>query len=109
FLVVLYFCVLASHGRTPCPYTTLFRSRGEAVRRGCNELAAGGEAAAGMAVPDLLGQNMQEADAVIDRALADVVGRKEAVDVVGPDRKSTRLNSSHVSISYAVFCLNKRY
>src|SRR5699024_12731154 len=24
-----------------------------------------------------------------------------------PDRKSTRLNSSHVSISYAVFCLNK--
>src|SRR5699024_12328092 len=24
------------------------------------------------------------------------------------DRKSTRLNSSHVSISYAVFCLNKR-
>src|SRR5699024_6358509 len=27
---------------------------------------------------------------------------------VGLDRKSTRLNSSHVSISYAVFCLNKR-
>src|SRR5699024_11327536 len=26
----------------------------------------------------------------------------------GPDRKSTRLNSSHVSISYAVFCLKKR-
>src|SRR5207249_9642235 len=25
----------------------------------------------------------------------------------GADRKSTRLNSSHVSISYAVFCLNK--
>src|SRR5699024_12500057 len=25
-----------------------------------------------------------------------------------PDRKSTRLNSSHVSISYAVFCLNKK-
>src|SRR5699024_2066983 len=27
---------------------------------------------------------------------------------VGPDRKSTRLNSSHVSISYAVFCLKKK-
>src|SRR5437868_10016303 len=26
----------------------------------------------------------------------------------GPDRKSTRLNSSHVSISYAVFCLKKK-
>src|SRR5699024_11780918 len=25
-----------------------------------------------------------------------------------PDRKSTRLNSSHVSISYAVFCLQKK-
>src|SRR5438874_7441274 len=32
-------------------------------------------------------------------------------DVVGPlarDRKSTRLNSSHVEISYAVFCLKKK-
>src|SRR5699024_11824432 len=29
-------------------------------------------------------------------------------DVVGQDRKSTRLNSSHVSISYAVFCLKKK-
>src|SRR5699024_12715055 len=27
---------------------------------------------------------------------------------VDPDRKSTRLNSSHVSISYAVFCLKKK-
>src|SRR5207249_7424235 len=27
--------------------------------------------------------------------------------IVGLDRKSTRLNSSHVSISYAVFCLKK--
>src|SRR3712207_7466266 len=26
----------------------------------------------------------------------------------GPDRKSTRLNSSHANISYAVFCLNKK-
>src|SRR5690606_40174257 len=27
---------------------------------------------------------------------------------LGPDRKSTRLNSSHVKISYAVFCLKKK-
>src|SRR3712207_8743994 len=27
----------------------------------------------------------------------------------GQDRKSTRLNSSHANISYAVFCLNKKY
>src|SRR5438067_5024936 len=34
----------------------------------------------------------------------------EVEHVIGPaeDRKSTRLNSSHVSISYAVFCLKKK-
>src|SRR5699024_12690711 len=51
-----------------------------------------------------------------------VIGQKEAVDAVSKairraragkkdpkrDRKSTRLNSSHVSISYAVFCLKKK-
>src|SRR3712207_7219562 len=30
------------------------------------------------------------------------------VDVGGADRKSTRLNSSHANISYAVFCLKKK-
>src|SRR3712207_7673494 len=29
-------------------------------------------------------------------------------EVVGEDRKSTRLNSSHANISYAVFCLKKK-
>src|SRR5690625_6052980 len=29
-------------------------------------------------------------------------------DIIGEDRKSTRLNSSHVAISYAVFCLKKK-
>src|SRR5207253_11398646 len=33
--------------------------------------------------------------------------RPAAVDAVAQDRKSTRLNSSHVAISYAVFCLKK--
>src|SRR5690348_17903247 len=31
-----------------------------------------------------------------------------AASEIGPDRKSTRLNSSHPSISYAVFCLKKK-
>src|SRR5690625_6731554 len=30
-----------------------------------------------------------------------------AHELIKPDRKSTRLNSSHVAISYAVFCLKK--
>src|SRR5439155_24053957 len=38
------------------------------------------------------------------------VGSQVAADAVGTvqDRKSTRLNSSHVAISYAVFCLKKK-
>src|SRR6266567_7778494 len=32
----------------------------------------------------------------------------QAQTVCGPDRKSTRLNSSHSQISYAVFCLKKK-
>src|SRR5690606_40302965 len=35
-------------------------------------------------------------------------GRGEHPDLPGQDRKSTRLNSSHVKISYAVFCLKKK-
>src|SRR5690625_6293365 len=34
--------------------------------------------------------------------------RKSRVNKFSPDRKSTRLNSSHVAISYAVFCLKKK-
>src|SRR5438876_8095922 len=35
-------------------------------------------------------------------------GRKVSVATMALDRKSTRLNSSHPSISYAVFCLKKK-
>src|SRR5690242_21188874 len=35
-------------------------------------------------------------------------GRETRVVVAAQDRKSTRLNSSHMSISYAVFCLKKK-
>src|SRR5947209_6062079 len=42
-------------------------------------------------------------------ALADgVVGSGEIITTDGVDRKSTRLNSSHANISYAVFCLKKK-
>src|SRR5690606_41420789 len=34
--------------------------------------------------------------------------RRESTTASGGDRKSTRLNSSHVKISYAVFCLKKK-
>src|SRR5207249_12022813 len=35
-------------------------------------------------------------------------GPRRRAATARPDRKSTRLNSSHVSISYAVFCLKKK-
>src|SRR5690625_6609051 len=36
------------------------------------------------------------------------LGYSPAATVLSEDRKSTRLNSSHVAISYAVFCLKKK-
>src|SRR5690606_1409475 len=49
-------------------------------------------------VQDLRARKARGADLVFDRGL---------VEEVLVDRKSTRLNSSHVKISYAVFCLKK--
>src|SRR3989442_8496087 len=58
---------------------------------------------------------------VLDQSVAEIVEtvKRTGAKVVGPiplptrinkwtDRKSTRLNSSHVRISYAVFCLKKK-
>src|SRR3712207_8063871 len=75
------------------PYTTLFRSLVARV---------GAERAD---VQVLLAERREDADDHHVRAdlVRLVVGRVEAVD-----RKSTRLNSSHANISYAVFCLKKK-
>src|ERR1039458_10573734 len=42
-----------------------------------------------------------------DLGFGNAVGAAEVDAPEGPDRKSTRLNSSHLGISYAVFCLKK--
>src|SRR2546427_6933494 len=67
------------------PYTTLFRS----LDAGWREIA-GSKAA----LAEVLKRIAQPARAVLVQA--------------GIDRKSTRLNSSHSQISYAVFCLKKK-
>src|SRR5690349_24004600 len=74
------------------PYTTLFRSR-------LRELAAK------QGVPSYLIDGAEH----IERHWLDGVQRigLTAGEPVA-DRKSTRLNSSHVEISYAVFCLKKK-
>src|SRR5712692_10734123 len=45
---------------------------------------------------------------LVERVPGGVPGRKVEIDQERRDRKSTRLNSSHSSISYAVFCLKKK-
>src|SRR5690349_22686125 len=72
-------------GSTLFPYTTLFRSAGAG--------GAAGASAAGAA---------SCAKAAVGTSAA------KAATVESRDRKSTRLNSSHVEISYAVFCLKKK-
>src|SRR4051812_37579612 len=55
-----------------------------------------------------IGRAFQPFDlAPADRTERDQDGR-QSLPGAGPDRKSTRLNSSHMSISYAVFCLKKK-
>src|SRR5699024_11722900 len=53
----------------------------------------------------IFGHELECARGLGHRLLA-VLGREPPAG--GGDRKSTRLNSSHVSISYAVFCLKKK-
>src|SRR3712207_7528619 len=79
------------------PYTTLFRSVDAAVSTPF-WLAATAEGARDAETrPHLLGQ--PEGPAPL---------QAEVVLAMGGDRKSTRLNSSHANISYAVFCLKKK-
>src|SRR3712207_8977197 len=75
------------------PYTTLFRSRHEALDDA-----------------EVVQQHLRQRGDAVGRARG--VGQHVVVGgvvlVVVEDRKSTRLNSSHANISYAVFCLKKK-
>src|SRR5699024_12290077 len=105
--------VFAFFLRAPCsppspllPYTTLFRSEFimhettpivfiTGATSGIGEACAEAFAAAGWGLV-LTGRRRERLEALQHRLGSTV------------DRKSTRLNSSHVSISYAVFCLTKK-
>src|SRR2546421_9042861 len=89
YLLFFFFLMIRRPPRsTLFPYTTLFRS---------------------LAVGHGLGDLLRQRSGVPDARRAAVPDRLEAerVEVLG-DRKSTRLNSSHDQISYAVFCLKKK-
>src|SRR5699024_12698353 len=99
-IISVLFCyqtLLCASLYTLFPYTTLFRS--VAVTR--------------------RGRSRHSHDHVSELTWGEHLGRpcgfQDGIDQGGPhrtdrcrDRKSTRLNSSHVSISYAVFCLKKK-
>src|SRR3712207_9487043 len=90
YLSCFFFLMIRRPPRsTLFPYTTLFRSH----RSGAEDRVA----EAGRAVDEAEGG--ESAVAAGQRAVAEVAKR---------DRKSTRLNSSHANISYAVFCLKKK-
>src|SRR5688572_31674044 len=81
------------------PYTTLFRSGaafGDVTQQPAHDLSRTG-----------LRQLRGEDDVVRPRQGADLL-RHVRLELVHQDRKSTRLNSSHSQISYAVFCLKKK-
>src|SRR5688572_31590821 len=92
--------VQAPPSSTLFPYTTLFRSIGMVPFRHVEEVLGDlrGEAAGGRDDLGLLDGTPRRVEVLVDLALRDL----------GQDRKSTRLNSSHSQISYAVFCLKKK-
>src|SRR5256885_10131864 len=86
------------------PYTTLFRSQQlhSFVRRCPARVSDIDIAAAG---PGLTLAGLRRR---VGAGIATQGGRHEPDRTRGQDRKSTRLNSSHLVISYAVFCLKKK-
>src|SRR3712207_6852288 len=84
------------------PYTTLFRSLHRLQRR--REPAHQPRAGQQAAQPARLVGAQRPAQ----RAQPLRVGEQVVDEVAVEDRKSTRLNSSHANISYAVFCLKKK-
>src|SRR3712207_8288646 len=95
-----YFLMIRRPPRSPLfPYTPLFRSRGD------------GDAGRALEFPP----GVSAATAVLSAALLayySFVGFETSANVAEEvrdvDRKSTRLNSSHANIPYAVFCLKKK-
>src|SRR3712207_8512578 len=79
------------------PYTTLFRSE----VGGWRDVKRGPQARECQWPPEVERSN--------ERTLPWSLQKDPALPtILSPDRKSTRLNSSHANISYAVFCLKKK-
>src|SRR3712207_7855520 len=85
------------------PYTTLFRSDGPQIDIRQPAKYVGQTTTAELVVSSPDGQ-FSRVDVQLEQG-----GRTfDVFSLAQPDRKSTRLNSSHANISYAVFCLKKK-
>src|SRR5438552_9808116 len=80
------------------PYTTLFRSELGGARQPPRQL---------LVDPDVAAPQLRELEVRVGEREREG-RRRRTVDRTSRDRKSTRLNSSHQIISYAVFCLKKK-
>src|SRR3712207_7224731 len=85
------------------PYTTLFRSERDAIVRVTSTAICGSD----LHLYDGYVPTMKRGDVLGHEFMGEVVEVGRAVRDL-KDRKSTRLNSSHANISYAVFCLKKK-
>src|SRR5207249_12007440 len=101
--------ILSFSSSTLFPYTTLFRSLRSKFFKDKIALITGGSRGLGLAIARQICARGGRV-ALIARDAEELARAKTELDRLATDvldRKRTRLNSSHVSISYAVFCLKK--
>src|SRR2546427_8575882 len=88
------------------PYTTLFRS-GCVAARNAAHFRRGRFDQVGLGMDEASSSHEGEEDGRLRGGMHGPIYASRT-RIVKPDRKSTRLNSSHSQISYAVFCLKKK-
>src|SRR5690606_41946777 len=104
--VFFFFSLRRPPRSTLFPYTTLFRSHVDRVHRLLATALV--ELDRLDARHHLVGHLLRALGPGVDDLVVLLALGDQAVIVLLLDRKSTRLNSSHVKISYAVFCLKKK-
>src|SRR5205085_10672738 len=105
----LFFLILRPPPRTALfPYTTLFRSGRGPCRRQAGERRREGQADRVREQIELPNEVASELAGTHDEIMKTLETHLDCDVFPRGDRKSTRLNSSHSQISYAVFCLKKK-